>query len=194
MGRTKTFDEDEVLDRAMRVFWRRGYQATTLAQLLAEMQLSKSSFYETFGTKRDLLLTALRRYAESGMSGLVAPLLRENAGRREIEETLRAMVRHATSAEGRRGCLVNNTLGEVAPNDEVVFHATREVLFGLEGLLAAAVHRGQDEGQITRKERARALARFLANTIGGLNLAAKARPDKATLDDVVRVALRALDD
>lgn len=53
--------------------------------------------------------------------------------------------------------------------------------------------RGQQKGEITRKEKARALARFLANTFGGLNLAAKAKPDRATLDDVVRVTLRALD-
>lgn len=193
MARLREFDEDDVLERAMQVFWRRGYQATSLGDLLEAMNLSKSSFYETFGTKRDLLLTALRRYAGSGMSGLIAPLLRKDAGRAEIEETLKKMVRHARSAEGRRGCLINSTLAEVAPHDAVVFAATREALAQLEAILTAAVSRGQQKGEITRKEDARSLARFLANAIGGLNLAAKARPDRATLDDVVRVTLRALD-
>ncbi|MFN2425552.1 MAG: TetR/AcrR family transcriptional regulator [Candidatus Binatia bacterium] len=193
MARLREFDEDDVLERAMQVFWRRGYQATSLADLLGAMGLSKSSFYETFGTKRDLLLTALRRYAGSGMSGLLAPLLRKDASRPEIEQTFARMIRHARSAEGRRGCLVNNTLGEVASHDEVVFAATREVLAGLESILAAAVTRGQQKGEITKEEDASAIARFLANAIGGLNLAAKARPDRATLDDVVRVTLRALD-
>lgn len=182
-----------MLERAMRVFWRRGYQATTLAELLEAMELSKSSFYETFGTKRDLLLTAMRRYAGSGMSGLIAPLLEPDASRPAIEKTFAKMVRHARSAEGRRGCLVNNTLGEVAPNDPVVFAATREVLEHLESILVAVVTRGQEKGEITRKEDARALARYLANSIGGLNLVAKARPDRRTLDDIVRVTLRALD-
>lgn len=177
----------------MRVFWRRGYQATTLADLLAETGLSKSSFYESFGTKRDVLLTALRRYAESGMGGLIAPLLAPGASRPAIEATLGNMVRHARSREGRRGCLVNNTLGEVAPNDPVVFAATRTVLEQLEALLIGVVTRAQDRGEITRKESARALARFLATAFGGLNLVAKARPDKTTLDEVVRVTLRALD-
>jgi TetR/AcrR family transcriptional regulator, transcriptional repressor for nem operon len=193
MARPREFDEDDVLERAMQVFWRRGYQATSLGDLLEAMHLSKSSFYETFGTKRDLLLTALRRYAGSGMSGVIAPLLRKDASRPEIEETLRKMVRHARSAEGRRGCLINSTLAEVAPHDEVVFAATREALAQLESILTAAVARGQGKGEITTKEDARAIARFLANAIGGLNLAAKARPDRATLDDVVRVTLRALD-
>ena len=193
MAGRKQFDVDEALRRAMHVFWRRGYQATSLTDLLAAMRLSKSSFYETFGTKRDLLLTALARYAGSGMSGLIAPLLAPDASRPAIEATLANMVRHARSPEGRRGCLVNNTLGEVAPHDPVVFAATRKVLRQLEAILIAVVARGQERGEIARHESARALARFLANTFGGLNLAAKARPDKATLDDVVRVALRALD-
>jgi TetR/AcrR family transcriptional repressor of nem operon len=193
MARPRAFDIDDVMERAMHVFWRRGYQATTLGDLLAAMRLSKSSFYETFGTKRALLLTALRRYAESGMAGLIAPLLAPDASRPAIEAALARMVRHARSAEGRRGCLVNNTLGEVAPNDPIVFAATREVLEQLEALLIGVVRRAQARGEITRKESARALARFLATTFGGLNLVAKARPDKTTLDEVVRVTLRALE-
>ncbi len=193
MARTREFDEDEVLEQAMQVFWRRGYRGTSLHDLLDAMHLSKSSFYEAFGTKRDLLLTALRRYAESGMAGLIAPLLQPEASRPAIEQTLAIMVKHARSAAGRRGCLVNNTLGEVAPHDATVFAATRGVLLQLEALLTVVVTRGQARGEITTKESARALARFLATTFGGLNLAAKARPDKAMLDDVVRVTLRALD-
>ena len=103
------------------------------------------------------------------------------------------MVKHARSSEGRRGCLVNNTLGEVAPNDPVVFAATRKVLEQMESILTAVVERGQAKGEITREEDARSLARFLATSIGGLNLVAKAKPDRKQLDDVVRVALRVLD-
>lgn len=193
MSRPRAFDEDDVMERAMHVFWRRGYQATTMTELLAAMRLSKSSFYETFRTKRDLLLTALRRYAASGMGGLIAPLLAPDASRPAIEATFANMVRHARSREGRRGCLVNNTLGEVAPNDPVVFAATRAVLEQLEALLVGVVTRAQAKGEITRNESARALARFLATTFGGLNLVAKARPDKTALDEVVRVTLRALE-
>jgi TetR/AcrR family transcriptional repressor of nem operon len=194
MARSRAFNEDEVLGRAMDVFWRRGYRATSLGDLLRAMRLSKSSFYEAFGTKRDLLLTAIRRYAESGMAGLIAPLLRPEAGRAEIEETLRTMVRHARSPEGRRGCLVNNCISEVAPHDRVVAAATAAIIARLEALLVDVVTRAQARGEIDRAESPRALARFLANTFAGLNLAAKSRPEKAALDDVVRVTLRALGD
>jgi TetR/AcrR family transcriptional regulator, transcriptional repressor for nem operon len=193
VARPRAFDENDVLDRAMQVFWRRGYQATTLADLLGAMALSKSSFYETFGTKRDLLLVALGRYAGSGMGGLIAPLLDPDASRPAIEATFANLVRHACSEDGRRGCLVGNTLGEVAPNDPIVFAATREVLDGLERILIGVVKRGQKRGEITSEESAPAIARFLASSIGGFNLAAKARPNRKQLDDVVRLTLRALD-
>lgn len=193
MARTKAFDEDEVMERAMQVFWRRGYRATSLDDLLAAMRLSKSSFYETFGTKRDLLLTAVERYTAAGMGGLVAPLLAPDASRPAIEATLANMVRHARSREGRRGCLVNNVLGEVAPHDPIVLATTKKHLRRLEALLTAVVARGQARGEIARRETPRALARFLATTFAGVNLVAKARPDAATLNDVVRVAKRSLD-
>jgi len=192
MSRTRAFDEDEVLDQAMVTFWRRGYRATSLEDLLAAMGLSKSSFYESFGSKRDVLLEALRRYAASGMGGLIEPLLRSDAGLAEIEEALARLARHARGSGGQRGCLVNNCLGEVVQHEPEVFEATREILAALEELLVAAVMRGQKAGEITREESPRALARFLANTFGGINLAAKARPKKSELDDVVRVALSAL--
>ena len=192
MSRTRAFDEDEVLDQAMVTFWRHGYRATSLEDLLAAMRLSKSSFYESFGSKRDVLLEALRRYAASGMGGLIEPLLRPEAGLAEIEEVLARLARHARSGDGQRGCLVNNCLGEVVQHEPEVFEATREILAGLEELLVAAVLRGQKAGDITREESPRALARFLANTFGGINLAAKARPKKSELEDVVRVALSAL--
>jgi TetR/AcrR family transcriptional repressor of nem operon len=193
LARTKAFDEDVVMERAMQVFWRRGYRATSLDDLLTAMRLSKSSFYETFGTKRDLLLTAVERYAAAGMGGLIAPLFAPDASRPAIEATLANMVRHARSREGRRGCLVNNVLGEVAPHDPVVLATTRKHLRRLEMLLVAVVARGQAKGEIGRRESSRALARFLANAFAGLNLVAKARPDAVTLADVVRVTLRGLD-
>jgi TetR/AcrR family transcriptional repressor of nem operon len=192
MARTREFDEDEVLDQAMVTFWRRGYRATSLEDLLAAMGLSKSSFYESFGSKLDVLLEAMHRYAASGMGGLIEPLLRPDARLAEIEEALERLARHARSSGGQRGCLLNNCLGEVVQHEPRVLETAREILSALETLLVAAVIRGQEAGQITRKESPRALARFLANTFGGINLAAKARPKKEELDDIVRVALSAL--
>lgn len=193
MARTREFDEQTAIDGAMRVFWQRGYQAASLNDLLDATDLSRSSFYETFGTKRELLLATLRRYGESSMAGLVAPLMQADAGRTQIEQTLRGMARHALSEEGQRGCLVNNCTTEVAPHEPEVREAVCAMRGQLEDAFAKAAARGQKDGTITSPEKPRALARFLVNTLSGINVAARSRPGKAMLDDIVRVALRALD-
>lgn len=193
MARTRAFDEQQALDSAMHLFWNRGYGAASLDRLLDATDLSKSSFYETFGNKRDTLLAALERYRDGAMALLTAPLLKPDAGRREIEQVFRGAVTHALSAVGQRGCLVNNCLVEVGAHDPQIRDAARAVQVGLEDALAVAVRRGQKAGTIGVREKPRALARFLVNTLSGIHVAAKWRPEKSVLDDIARIALRALE-
>ncbi len=193
MARMREFDEQEALDGAMHLFWQRGYAAASLNDLLDATDLSKSSFYETFGNKRDLLIASLAHYQASPMAQLTEALRRPDPGRAHIEETLRRVVQHALSEEGQRGCFVNNSLCEVGAHDEDVRDAALAVLEFLEGSLARAIANGQKNGTIVSREKPRALARFFVNTFSGINVAAKWKPGKAQLDDIMRVALRALD-
>lgn len=192
MARHKHFDPDRALDGALMLFWSRGYQAASLPELLDATALSRSSLYETFGTKRELLLAALERYVAQGMCGLAAPLFASGAGRAAIEQTFSNMVSHALTPEGQRGCLVNNCTTEVAPHDETVRVAVQRARRELERALLRAVRRGQAEGEITTARSATALARFLANNLSGLNVMAKLRPGRAALEDVVQVTLGVL--
>ncbi|MGQ0529212.1 MAG: TetR family transcriptional regulator C-terminal domain-containing protein, partial [Panacagrimonas sp.] len=123
----------------------------------------------------------------------VEALTRPNAGRAEIELTFRRMVAHACSAEGQRGCLINNCTTEIAPLEPEILEAVRTLRGELEAAFAKAIARSQQERTITSREKPRALARYLVNTLSGINVAARSRPSKAMLDDVVRIALRALD-
>lgn len=193
MARTRTFDEQQAAERAMELFWRQGYGAASLDHLLDATDLSKSSLYETFGSKRGVLLAAIQRYRDGVMAALTEPLRRPGASRREIAQVFRSAVAHAISAEGRRGCLVNNCLVEIGAHDAVVRDAARAVQLGLEDALTTAVRRGQQDGSIGHRDTPRALARFLVNTLSGLNVAAKWNPGKAVLEDIARVALRTLD-
>jgi TetR/AcrR family transcriptional repressor of nem operon len=193
MGRTREFDKEAVTERAMLEFWRRGYNATSLEHLLDAMKLSKSSLYETFGGKRDLLIAALGRYTETAMVGVLDPLLRPDAARDAIEETFARVVNHALGPRGQRGCLVNNTMAEVAPHDAKVLAAVRRARSFLELGLQMAVTRGQAQGTITVTRTPQALARFLANNLMGINSLAKAKPEPEVLQDIVLIALSALD-
>lgn len=193
MARAREFDEDQALERAMHLFWQRGYQAASLPELLSATGLSRSSLYETFGTKRNLLLVALNRYVQSGMCGLAAPIFQPDASRPEIEQFLGNMVSHALDNEDPIGCFVNNCASELAPQDSEVRDALRSAQEGLQRVLAEVVERGQARGQITTREAPVAIARFLIGTVSGINATAKTKPGRAVLEDMRRVSLSALD-
>jgi TetR/AcrR family transcriptional repressor of nem operon len=193
MARPRCFDEQQALRSALEVFWAKGYNAASMTDLLDATRLSKSSLYASFGSKQALVVEAMRCYAEQLMDGPLAALGRPDASRAEIEEALRATAAVARTEAGQRGCFINNCLTEIAPHDAEVMAAAAAAIRQLEAALLAAVRRGQQHGAITTGEPPEALARFLVNTLSGLNLAAKSKPTAERLDDIVRVALRALD-
>lgn len=193
MARVREFDEYEAIDRAMRLFWRKGYGASPLPDLLREMGLSRSSFYNAFGEKRRVLAESVRQYMDGGMDGVLSPLFEPDAGRAAIEETFRRMLEHTSGEKGRFGCLVNNCMAEVAPRDTEARKLLTQARAVVEDGFARAAERGQAEGTISRRESPRSVGRFLLNTFSGLNVAAKGRPGREVLEDIARVALRVLD-
>ena len=193
MARTREFDEQQAIDKAMRLFWRKGYGASPLPDLLREMDLSRSSFYNAFGEKRRVLAESVRRYMEGGMDGVLLPLFEAGAGRAQIEETFRRMLAHTAGDKGRYGCLVNNCMAEVAPRDTEARKLLAKARAMVEDGFARAAERGQADGTISRRETPRSIGRVLLNTFSGLNVASKGRPGREVLEDIARVALRILD-
>ena len=139
------------------------------------------------------LLGAVRRYMESGMDGVLSPLFRPDAGRKEIEAAFARMIDHAAGPKGRHGCLVNNCMAELAGADAEVRRALVAARTLVEDGFTRAVERGQADGTIARHESPRSIGRFLLNNFSGLNIASKGAPGRAALEDVARVALRSLD-
>src|ERR1700761_6793555 len=113
MSRPREFDEAQALQAAKEVFWQRGYEATSLADLLAAMGLPKSSFYETFGSKRELFLRSLARYREERLAAFRQVL----ASGRSVRQAIEALFRTAIGCEEHKGCMACNEAVEMAPPD-----------------------------------------------------------------------------
>ncbi len=191
MARPREFSTDDALGQAMDVFWSKGYQATTLGDLTRAMGISKSSFYDTFGSKHALYLASLERYRAAMHERLLAGLESEAPARAAIAAVFAHIVE---AAEGdRRGCFIGNCASEMAPHDAAAARQVTAGLDRLEAAYAAAVERGQRAGEIAGDREPRALARYLTSSTQGLQLMAKASPDRAALADVVRIVLAALD-
>lgn len=181
------------MQRAMRLFWRKGYDTATLPDLLKSMRISRGSFYNAFGTKREVLVQAVRRYMATGMDGILVPLGEPHAARRQIERAFEQLVDYTSSAKGRQGCLVGNSMTELAMTDPELRQILVDARVRTEEALVRAVQRGQADGTIASREDARAIGRFLLNTISGLMVACKAEPGRSALEDIARLALRILD-
>ncbi|APR82975.1 Transcriptional regulator, TetR family protein [Minicystis rosea] len=192
MARAKEFDREEALDRAMHVFWRKGYEATSLGDLLEAMGIARQSLYDTFGDKHALFLEALARYEQGRAGKLHGCLETAPSVRRAFREIFEAIL-DESDKEKSRGCLGVTAAVELAPHDPEIARRIAARQRALEDLFFRALERAREEGEIARAKDARALARFLLAALQGLRVSATADPKSPALRDIVNVTLAALD-
>jgi TetR/AcrR family transcriptional regulator, transcriptional repressor for nem operon len=188
--RTKEFEPGEALDAAMQLFWRNGYAATSIRDLLDGMGIGYGSLYNTFGDKHALFLACLDRFRELRTSWIDEVL--EDSGLSGIEEVFRRTVDGLVGFEPRRGCLLANTAVELGPHDAEVAAKISRYVRHTEAVFERAVIRAQEAGEIPVDRDPRALARFLVNALHGMRVLARVGTDRTGLDDAVRVALDVL--
>ncbi|GAA1403411.1 TetR/AcrR family transcriptional regulator [Kitasatospora putterlickiae] len=196
MARTKEFDPDAALDSALELFWRRGYEATSMADLVEHLGIGRASVYATFGSKRELYLRALERYGQRQQPVLLAELSQPGP----VLPAVRALVRRfsresAEDCEGgvRRGCFVTNTAVELAPHDQDAARRVEASLLHLETVLTAALVRAGAQGELPEGRDPQALARMLLVLFQGMRVVGKAGDGAARLRDAADQALALLD-
>ena len=192
MARTKEFEPERALESAMDLFWRRGYEATSVQDLLEEMGIGRGSMYGTFGDKRELFLAALDRFEASRVSRadeiLTGPSSSIEGIRRLFETTIEGLLSYEELITGKRETIAV----ELAPRDAEVAARISRYVRRTEDAFENALVRGRAAGEIPADKDPRALARFLVNTLHGVRVLARAGVDRTVLDDSVRTALEAL--
>ncbi|WP_067722237.1 TetR/AcrR family transcriptional regulator [Nocardia yamanashiensis] len=192
MARTKEFDPDSVLQRALELFWQRGYEATSMADLVEHLGIAKASIYGTFGNKQELYAKALRRYLditdpkimdELSQPGPVLPAVKSLVGR---------YVSEASDDERRRGCMVVNSAVELAGHDPDVARLVESSWAYLETALTSALLRARAQGELSADADPRALARFLLVFFQGVRVLERAPDAAVRLRDAAKVALSIL--
>jgi len=188
--RRPEFDREEVLDAALRTFWRKGYEATTLPDLLEATGLARQSLYNAFGDKRSLFLTSLRRYEDAELRKLEAALQRGS-----VRAALRVVFQQVLASAGcENGCFLLNSAAELLPRDPEVGEVVASAMKRQEHALAEALRRGVREGELRLPpKRIGQTARFLVGMLQGLPMMAKATPGSPALRDAISVALRVID-
>jgi TetR/AcrR family transcriptional repressor of nem operon len=193
MPRHKEFDREAALDRAMGAFWTKGYAATSVEDLVAHMGIQRGSLYATFGDKRSLFLSALDRYQRVVTRELFDALEAPGSGLDAIRRFFRLRVEGSLDRSRPPGCLVTNSAVELARRDRGAAAKVGGSLVKLEAAFLRALERARAQGELAAARDVRALARFLTSSAQGLSVMAKAFPERAVLEDVVKVVLAALE-
>ena len=191
MVRSRSFDEDVVLDAAMERFWKHGYVATSVRDLGDAMGLGAASLYNAFGDKRALFARCLDRYLDANMRARIARLEATLPPRQAIEALLAEIVER--SMHDRLGCMLVNSALEVAPHDAAIAEVVAARLGELEAFFRRCVIAGQRDGSIDTERDASDLARLLLTTVIGLRVLARGRPERELLEGAVRQVFVLLD-
>ncbi len=191
-GRPREFDTEQALDAAMHLFWRQGYEATSMQDLLDNMQLSKSSLYQTFGSKHDLFQQCLDRYRQMMTSGLQQALDNAPSGKQFIEDFFTDWVVDTCNADMRIGCLIMNSATELAPHDEEVGKLIKQGTDRFAKVFQQAIERAQREGDIANDKDPVTLSYFLVSNLSGLNAMAKAGANRKVLKGIAQEIIQSL--
>lgn len=194
MARTKEFDPDAVLQSALELFWRRGYEATSVADLVEHLGIGRASIYATFGNKHELYLKALDRYAEGREAVLLAELSQPGDALPAVRAVVRRFAAEAVSDDVRlKGCLVTNTAVELAPHENASARRVESSWDHFETLLHSALVRAQAQGELADGRDPQALARMVLVLLQGVRVVGKASGDTARVRDAVEQALSLLE-
>ncbi|WP_436529792.1 TetR/AcrR family transcriptional regulator [Actinoplanes sp. HUAS TT8] len=173
MGRTKEFDVEVALDRAMRLFWAKGYEATSMSDLVEATGVARAGLYATFGGKHELYLKALDAYATRRDPAVVARLAVPGPALPAVFALINA---YASPDEARAGCFVVNAAIERLPDDPQAALTVEASWSALEAALTAAFSRARAGGELSTDADPAGLARLVLVLLQGLRVIGRGRP------------------
>lgn len=194
MPRPKEFNPDVALEKAMQVFWHKGYEATSMEDLLTAMNLNRGSLYATFGDKRELFLKAMDLYCTGGGIGSRLSILNQPGPAIPlIRQFVSAMLEFGLSDPQRRGCLMTNTVMELAPHEkDIALKVSRRLQMAEEGFFQLLT-RAKREGELAKDKDPRTLARVLVTMMQGTIVMIKAGTPADVVRQTAETALSILD-
>ncbi|QKW37880.1 TetR/AcrR family transcriptional regulator [Actinomadura sp. NAK00032] len=193
MARTKEFDPDAALRRALDLFWERGYEATSMADLVEHLGIARASIYGTFGGKHELFLKALERYLQETDPKIAEALAQPGPVLPAVRALIERYAADAARDRPRRGCLVVNTAVELAARDPDAARLVEASWSFLEASLTSALMRARAQGELPPEKDPRSLARLLLVLFQGMRVLGRAPADDGRLRDATREALSLFD-
>ncbi|MDF2680447.1 MAG: transcriptional regulator, TetR family [Brevibacillus sp.] len=191
IGRSKEFNKEHVIHKAMLVFWEKGYEATSIPDLLKAMGLSRSSLYETFVDKQTLYVEAMQHYKKTNQKKRNL-LVNASSAKTGIRQYFDQHITSAFDEDLPKGCLITNAaLGFDSP-DEQLHKLIRDSFDELEKAFFELLSKGQQTGEIDSKKDSKALSHLLLNLNHSINVVSKVKTDKKIIYDMMNTVIEML--
>ncbi|MFD6292926.1 TetR/AcrR family transcriptional regulator [Streptomyces sp. NPDC060205] len=185
MARPKEFDPEAALRDAVTLFWRQGYEATSVADLVDHLGVGRPSLYATFGTKHQLYLRALDVYAQERVALDLELLSQPGPVLPVVRRWIQRYADEVEADEQRLGCFAVNAAAELLPGDAEVARIVEGAWGATEAALTAALLRARAQGELPEGREPRALARCLLTLLHGIRVSGKRHQDRTHLGDVL---------
>jgi TetR/AcrR family transcriptional repressor of nem operon len=192
MARTREFDTEAAASRAMELFWRRGYEATSVRDLTHHLGIGQGSLYAAFGDKEGLYRAALEHYRTTLAAAALRSLEEETDVRAAVRTLLTERIRIAVD-NGGQGCLAVNAACERLPQDASTGRTVRDMQDASREALTEVLRAAMERGEIAARHDPHTVAAFLVTFLNGLLVSSKITPDAPALEPLVDLALTALD-
>ncbi len=192
MPRSREFEPQEALQKAMQVIWQKGYSATSIEDLVEHTGVSRYGLYTTFGEKRDLFLAVLDCYRDTVVSRLLGVLERPEAGLHAIRDYFQVLADTADTLAGRFGCLMCNTAVELAPFDPEIAEKVQAHLSRIQRAFTTALHTAKRQGDLEPDFDCEGYAEYLLGQTQGLFVLARSLVPRETIRHFVEIALSRL--
>jgi TetR/AcrR family transcriptional repressor of nem operon len=189
----KNYDEAEVLERAMHAFWARGFEATSMSDLVDATGINRGSIYAAFDGKRALFMRALRHYDKTHRADFLARIARDHAPKDAIIATFEAAAKNTGRQGAPGGCLIVNTALELSPHDPEIRDLVDASLHEVEEFFFDMIEAAQREGTVESEVAARETAQALLGLFLGLRVLTRSKPHRSAIDAITSRARAMLD-
>ncbi len=185
----KDFDVDAAVDRAMNVFWAKGYDSTSISDLTEAMQINKGSLYNAFGSKKALFTQALLKYDRENRQASIKQLEAMDDPVAAIRALFDSLIAQSRADTERKGCLLVNTALDLPNHTEEVQRMVTAALKDFEQFFLRTIKRAQARGQVPAGLDAREAAKSLLTQVVGLRVLARGAFDAKSLKAIGTQAL-----
>ena len=193
MPRVKLFNEEEVLQKTINLFWEKGYNNTSIQDLVNHLGINRGSLYDTFGGKRELFDKAFKQYLSTNNNSLITFFESQDSVKKGFKKFYEIPLNAAVTDKGNRGCFAVNTITEMLPEDKIM----QDILIKNRQIIEMAFYdflkKGVASGEIDVKKDLKKIAGFLYSLLNGLLVTAKINFNKKELLETIETGLLVLD-